>query len=40
MAMAAILFSGEEPFEQIVNTPYTGRMWNLVKVGQAIWEND
>ena len=34
MGMAAILFSGAEPFEQIVNISSTeGLMWNLVKTG-------
>ena len=33
MDMAAILFSGVEPFEQIVNNPLTeGPMWNMVKL--------
>ena len=37
--MAAILFSGAEPFEQIVNILTTeGPMWNLVKIVQAILE--
>ena len=35
MDMAAILFNGVEPFEQIVNIPSTeGPMWNLMKIGQ------
>ena len=39
MGMAAILFSGAEPFDQIVNTPSKeGPMWNLVKIGQAVSE--
>ena len=37
--MAAILFIGVEPFEQIDKTPSTeGPMWNLVKSGQAVSE--
>ena len=33
MGMAAILLSGAEPFEQIVNILSTeGSMWNLVKL--------
>ena len=36
MGMAAILFDGAEPFEQIGNTLMTeGPMWNLVKNAQA-----
>ena len=38
MGMAAILFNGVEPFEQIVNIPSTRPIWNLVKIGQAISE--
>ena len=39
MVIAAILFNGPEPFEQIDNTPATeGPMWNLVKIGQAVLE--
>ena len=39
MGMAAILFNGAEPFEQIVNIPSTeGPMWNLVKIGQVVSE--
>ena len=35
MGMAAILFNGPEPFEQIVNVPSTeGPMGNLVKIGK------
>ena len=34
MGMAAILFYGAEPFEQIDNIP--SRRPNLVKIGQAI----
>ena len=31
MGMAAFLFNGVEPFEQIVNIPSTeGSLWNLV----------
>ena len=37
MGMAAILFDGAEPFEQIGNTLLTeGPMWNLVKIAQAV----
>ena len=33
MGMAAILFDGAEPFEQIGNILLTeGSMWNLVKI--------
>ena len=39
MGMAAILFNGSEPFEQIVNILSTeGRMSNLVKIGPAVSE--
>ena len=39
MGMAAILFNGTEPFEQIGNTLSTeGPMWNLVKIAQAVSE--
>ena len=39
MDMAAILFNGTEPFEQIVNMPLTeGPMWDLVKIGEAVSE--
>ena len=39
MGMAAILFIGAEPFEQIDNTSSTeGPVWNLVKIGQAVSE--
>ena len=39
MGMAATLFSGAEPFEQVVNIPSTGGpMWNLVKIGQTVLE--
>ena len=39
MGMAAILFNGIEPFEQIVNTLSTkGPMQNLVKSVQAVSE--
>ena len=39
MGMAAIVFNGAEPFEQIVNIPSTeGPMWNLKKMGQAVSE--
>ena len=37
--MAAILFNGTEPFEQIVNILSTeGPMWNLVKIVQVVSE--
>ena len=37
--MAATLFTGVEPFDQIVNTPSTeDPMWNLVKIAQAVSE--
>ena len=36
--MAAILFSGAEPFEQTVKTSSTeGPMGNLVKIGPAVY---
>ena len=39
MGMAAILFNGAEPFQQIVNTLSTeGPKWNLVKIAQAMSE--
>ena len=39
MDMAAILFNGTEPFEQIGNTLSTeGPMYNLVKIAQAVSE--
>ena len=39
MGMAAILLSGVEPFEQIVNIPSTeGLTWNLVKIGREVLE--
>ena len=39
MGMAAILFNGAKPFEQIVNIPSTeGPMWSLKKMGQAVSE--
>ena len=39
MDMAAILFNGAEPFEQIVITLLIeGPMRNLVKIGQAVSE--
>ena len=39
MGMAAILFSGTEPFEQIFNSLSTeGPMLNLVKIAQAVSE--
>ena len=35
--MAAILFNGAEPFEQIVNTLSTdGSMWNQLKIAEKI----
>ena len=37
--MAAILFNGAEPFEEIGNTlSAKGPLWNLVKIAQAISE--
>ena len=37
--MAAILFYGVEPYEQIVSILLTEDfMWNLVKIGQAVLE--
>ena len=39
LSMAAILFNGAEPFEQIVNILSTeGPMWDLVKIVQAVSE--
>ena len=39
MGIAAILFSGMEPSEQIVNTHSTeGPMWILVKSSQTVSE--
>ena len=39
MDMAAILFNGVEPFEQIGNTLLTeGPIWNLVKIAPAVSE--
>ena len=39
MGIAAILFNGVEPFEQIANFPLTeGSMWNLVTTGLAVSE--
>ena len=39
MGMAAVLFDGAEPFEQIGNILLTeGPMWNLVKIAQAVSE--
>ena len=38
MGMAAILFNGAEPFEQIGSTLSTETMWNLVKSAQAVSE--
>ena len=36
MGIAAILFNGVEPFEQIINTLLTeGSIWNLVKIAQV-----
>ena len=41
MGMAAILFNGVEPFEQIVKTPSAeGPMWNLAEIGQAVSDNN
>ena len=40
MGMAAILFNGAEPFEQILNILSTeDPMWNLVKTIQSVSEN-
>ena len=39
MGMAAILFNGSKPFDQIVNIlSMEGLMWNLVKVVQLVSE--
>ena len=39
MGIVAMGFNGTEPFEQTYNNPSTeGPMWNLVKIGQAVWE--
>ena len=39
MGMAAILFNGMEPFDQIVNILSTeGPMWNLVEIVLAVSE--
>ena len=39
MGMAAILFNGAEPFDQIVNILSTeGPMWNLVYIVHAVSE--
>ena len=39
MGMAATLFNGAEPFEQIVNTlSKESSMWNLVKIAQTVSE--
>ena len=39
MGMAAILFNGAEPFEQIVNILLTeGSIWNLMKSVEAVSE--
>ena len=39
MGMAAILFNGAEPFEQMFNIPSTeGPVWNLKKMSQAVSE--
>ena len=41
MGMAAILFNGAKPFEEIVSIPSTeGSMWNLVRIGQALSEKN
>ena len=41
MGIAAILFNDAEPFEQSVNIPSTeGPMWNLVKIGQVVLEEE
>ena len=40
MGMAAILFHGAEPLEQIVNILSTeGPVWNLVKIARELSEN-
>ena len=37
--IAAILFNDAEPFVQIDNTPSAeGKLWNMVKIGQAVSE--
>ena len=37
MRMAAILFNGEKPFDQIVSILSTeGLMWNLVKIVEEV----
>ena len=37
MGMAAILFNGTEPFDQIVNILSTeGHIWNLIKIVQEV----
>ena len=39
MDIAAILFNGAEPYEQIGNTLSTeGHMWNLVKIARVVSE--
>ena len=39
MGMAAILFNGAKPFDQIGHTfSIEGLMWNLVKIAQAVSE--
>ena len=39
MGMAATLFNGIEPFEQIGNTLLTKvQMWNMVKIAKAVSE--
>ena len=39
IGMAAILFNGAEPFEQIDDTPSIGGpMWNLLKISPAVSE--
>ena len=39
MGMAATLFNGVEPLEQIANTLSTeSPMWNLVEIAQAVSE--
>ena len=39
MGMAAILFDGAKPFDQIVNILSTeGSMWNQMKIVQAVKE--
>ena len=40
MGMVAMLFSGTEPFEQIINTLLKeGPIWNLMKIVQGASED-